>query len=160
MRPSSVLPYSMRTRPASRLLVLDRAWNVLLFRFTHASGLLAGQGYWATPGGGLEPDESFEDAAVRELREETGIKVADAGRQMARREAVLQLPDGEHVLADERYFVVRANDQAVQRDGWTLLELEVMTDHRWWSIADLETTSDTVWPKELPSLLRSVALSS
>lgn len=147
----------MRTRPSSRLLVLDPGGNVLLFRFTHKSGSLAGQDYWATPGGGLEPGESYEEAAVRELMEETGIKVADPGRQVARREVVFQLPDGERVIADERYFVVQANEQAVQRDGWTLLELEVMADHRWWSIADLEATSDTVWPEELPSLLRSVA---
>lgn len=146
----------MRTRPASRLLVLDPNGNVLLFRFTHKSGPLAGQDFWATPGGGLEPNESYEEAAVRELLEETGIKVVDPGRQVARREVVLQLPEGEHVRADERYFVVQAYEQAVQREGWTRLELEVMTDHRWWSIADLEATSDTVWPEELIALLRSV----
>lgn len=104
----------------------------------------------------MEPGETLEDAAVRELMEETGMTIADAGRQVARREAVLQLPDGEHVLSDERYFVVHANEQTVQRDGWSRLELEVMTDHRWWSIADLESTNDTVWPKELAALLRSV----
>lgn len=146
----------MRTRPASRLLVLDPAGKVLLFRFIHKSGPLAGQDYWATPGGGLELGESFADAAVRELREETGIRVTDPGQEVARREVLLQLPDGEHVVADERYFVVRADVQAVPRDGWTPLELEVMSDYRWWSVADLERTSATVWPEELPSLLRSL----
>lgn len=147
----------MRTRPASRLLVLDSGGNVLLFRFTHKSGPLAGQDFWATPGGGLAPGESFEQAAERELLEETGIKVSDPGRQVARREVVFQLPDGEHVMADERYFVVQAHEQTVQREGWTRLEMEVVADHRWWSIADLEATSDTVWPEGLTAILRSVA---
>lgn len=129
----------------------------MLFRFTHKSGPLAGQDFWATPGGGLEPDESYEQAAVRELWEETGVKIANPGRQVARREVVFQLPDGEQVMADERYFVVQVHEQTVQRKGRTPLEMEVVADHRWWSIADLVATNDTVWPEELTAMLRSVA---
>src|SRR3954469_11583996 len=104
---------AMRKRPSSRLLILDPQGRVLLFRFVHKNGPLAGQDFWATPGGGLEPGEGFEAAAIRELREETGIEIADPGAQVARREFVLQLPDGEYVEADERYFVVKTNDPVI-----------------------------------------------
>lgn len=49
----------MRKRPSARLLVLDPEHRVLLFRFVFEEGSLAGQDFWATPGGALEPGEDF-----------------------------------------------------------------------------------------------------
>ncbi|MFA6294896.1 MAG: NUDIX domain-containing protein [Candidatus Paceibacterota bacterium] len=33
------------------------------------------KGYWAPPGGGIEQGETYEDAVVREVKEETNMKV-------------------------------------------------------------------------------------
>lgn len=113
-------PYSsqaVRQRPSSRLLVIDPQLRVLLFRFAFSSGALQGQSYWATPGGGLEANETFEDAAIRELLEETGIKIENPGSQIARRQFDLQLPDGEIVQADERYFLIKVTNNALSADG-------------------------------------------
>ena len=48
---------------------LDGAMNVLLVRRRYEPY----ESYWALPGGLLEPDETLEEAAERELREETGV---------------------------------------------------------------------------------------
>lgn len=145
---------SLRPRPSARLLVLDPEGRLLLFRFVHKTGSMAGQDFWATPGGGLEPGESFEQAAIRELREETGIVVTNVGRSVLRRDFELGLPDGERVWAQEEFFVVRVDSQTLSRDEWTALEREVMADHRWWSMAELSATTATVWPQDLPGVLR------
>lgn len=145
---------SLRPRPSARLLVLDPEGRLLLFRFVHKTGSMAGQDFWATPGGGLEPGESFAQAAIRELREETGIVVTDVGRSVLRRDFELGLPDGEREWAQEEFFVVRVDSQALSRDEWTSLEREVMADHRWWSMAELSATTATVWPQDLPGVLR------
>ena len=64
----------MRARPSARLILLDPQDRVLLFLFHHREGPLAGSRFWATPGGSLEPSETYAQAAHRELFEETGIE--------------------------------------------------------------------------------------
>ncbi|NWN18266.1 NUDIX domain-containing protein, partial [Escherichia coli] len=65
-------PADLPDRPTSRWLIVDVQGRVLLFRFDYADGPLAGTGFWATPGGGCDPGETYADAARRELFEETG----------------------------------------------------------------------------------------
>ena len=119
-------------------------------------GPLAGQNYWATPGGALEAGESFADAARRELFEETGILRDAVGQQVAEQEFALQLYDGEYVMAEEHFFLVRVAGQSLSRDHWSPIEIEVITDHRWWSIEELTSTTEVVFPETLVAILASL----
>ncbi len=148
----------MRRRPAAQLIVLDPADRVLLFRFAFERGALAGQNYWAAPGGGVDPGETFEEAARRELSEETGIETNDVRPPIANREFVLQMYDGEQVISEERYFLVRAEGDAISREGWTELEREVMTEHRWWSLEELSSSRETIYPEGLIGILFAIGV--
>lgn len=67
-------------RPAARILLLDEADRVLLFRFDPSDR----PPFWCTPGGAVDPGESYEQAARRELREETWLDL-DCGPQVLQR---------------------------------------------------------------------------
>jgi len=143
----------MRERPSSRLLVVDPDGRLLLFKFVHLAGSLAGEQFWATPGGALDPGESYDAAACREMFEETGIRIDHPGPQIARRWVTFTLVDGEKVSSDEHYFLVRVDSADTSSTHWTELERAAIADQHWWTRAELIGTTDTVYPEDLAEML-------
>lgn len=139
----------MRTRPSSRLIILSPENNVLLFNFSHKNDALSGMSYWATPGGGLELNESFEQAALRELQEETGLKRDSVGTAVTSRTFPMKLPDGETVLAEERFFIIHVEKTDIDSSGWSDHEKNVIQNHRWWTLEELRNTNQTIFPQDL-----------
>lgn len=142
---------SLTPRPASRILLIDRAGRVLLFRFTPAGRAP----FWATVGGAVDPGESFAEAARRELREETGID-ADPGPEIARREVEFISLEGVRVAADERYFLVRTDAPDIATHGHTELERAVMRDWRWFTLPELSAEPETIYPEDLADMLELI----
>ena len=139
-------------RPTARWLILDGQGRVLLFRFVFADGPIAGTTFWATPGGAVDPGETYEEAAGRELFEETGLRVSEVGPQVARRVVSFRLPDGRMSRVDQRFFLLRIDAFDLSPDGWTEEERQVLAEHRWWSAEDIRVASETIWPHDLADL--------
>lgn len=140
---------TLRIRRAARSLVVSAQGRVLLFRFDLADR----PPFWATPGGECEPHESFEEAARRELFEETGL-TADPGEQVARTTPRFTTVEGEPIQADERYFLVRVEGEAITTAHHTALEQKVMTQHRWFTPEELGHWHEAIFPENLRDILR------
>lgn len=140
----------LRLRRAARIIVLDPEGRALMFRYD----VPGRPPFWVTAGGECEPDETFEDAARRELVEETGI-IADPGAQIARMTPEFVTVEGEPVQADERFFLVRVPEARVDTAGHTELEQALMTQHRWFTLAELESWHEALFPVNLAGMIRS-----
>lgn len=108
--------------------------------------------FWVTAGGECEPNESFEEAARRELFEETGI-IADPGAQIARMTPEFVTVEGEPVQADERFFLVRVAAAQIDTSRHTVLEQQLMTQHRWFTRAELAAWPEAVFPANLSEMI-------
>jgi 8-oxo-dGTP pyrophosphatase MutT (NUDIX family) len=141
-----------RLRPTSRLVVLDPQDRLLLLLIEDPK--LQHPRFWITPGGGVEPGESFEQAAERELWEETGI-VAPLGPCVWSRRLIVPF-DGRQIDMDERYFLIRVDSATVAPGNPTAWELEVLTAHRWWTLDELQQTDEVIAPRCLTDVLPPV----
>lgn len=140
-------------RPTARVILLDRDDRVLLMK-GRLPGAASGPGAWFTIGGGVEAGETYLQAAAREIREETGILDAQLGPVVWLREGVLNAPHPMRLV--EQYVVARCHGAEPDRAGWDAVERALIEDIRWWSVQELMTTPDRVFPPGLARLLQDL----
>ena len=140
------------TRRASRLIVLDRDDRVLLFRDSDL-GLDPVPHWWITPGGGVDPGESDLDAAVRELREETGLvaEAVDFIGPVATRHVLHGYSDVV-TAQDEVFFALNVDRFALDTSEHTAEEQACLVDHGWFSRDEVAAFEEPVWPLDLVTI--------
>ncbi len=142
-------------RTSVRVVLADATGHVLLFDTRDPQMPETGQ-WWELPGGGMEPGEDIAGTAVREIEEETGLRLprGSVGEPRWHRHSTyvrrfVRTSQYEHVV------LVRLDTVAphVTGAGRTAAELDQYVGHRWWPPEDIEASDERFFPGSLPTLL-------
>ncbi|MCT9113172.1 NUDIX hydrolase [Streptomyces mirabilis] len=133
-----------RLREAARVIVLDGDDRVLLLRYEENGG------FWAVPGGSLEPGETHLDAAHRELHEELGVIDMKVGPELAVRTKDHPV-GGETARQVEKYFVAVVDPETVNPAQAS--QPDDIRAWQWWSLHEMQETAQTIYPLGLADLI-------
>lgn len=137
-------------RAAVRALVIDDDDRILLVQYRRPVG---DETWWGTPGGGVDPGESDQQALARELQEEVGLHDFELGPVLY--EHVGEFPWARQLFrqVNTTYLVrVREHEPRPTID----LAAEGVVDVRWWSRSELEATDAQLAPSNLVERVRNL----
>lgn len=142
-------------RATSRLLLIDRDDRILLFLQYGKDRAVPPR--WITPGGGVDPGETHDEAAVRELREETGLELEDLGTPFLEEDFDPDQRWHPYLHGHWAWYAVRVDTFDPDRAGWTDEEVADVVEWRWFSADELDdehVSRYEVEPPRLADLLR------
>ena len=144
---------------AVRLALFDRQGRILLVQHhdTAAAGPTdaGAPRYWVLPGGGHESNETPENAAKRELFEETGIRATEIGpRVWVRRGSLLRHREPQPYV--EHYYLAKAKSD-MQPPRVPTPTNEGIVNVRWWPLEAIANSHETFYPDRLAELLTPLA---
>lgn len=147
----------MRLRKAARVLILDPQKRVLLVK-GHDSDRPDRQ-WWFTIGGGIDLGETPEQAAIREVFEETGIELKQTQLigPVIERTAIFDFA-AEHCVQHELIYLVELDTVPdTNTSGWTEVENSFLEEMAWLSAADIADSSIEVFPENLGDLVANLS---
>ena len=144
-------------RETARILLTNPAGEIFLL-LTHFDPEVGLPPRWITPGGGIDEGETPIEAAVRELREETGILVSQEalGEKLGQITGRWDWGDGvnQHTYTDH-FFKLQVEEFNLDDSGWTEDERRDVLEYRWWSLTELIETGEQIAPHGLAELIRN-----
>lgn len=140
-------------RRVSRVVLLDENDRFLLM-LTASPRLQTPVVRWITPGGGVEDHETHQEAAIRELFEETGLRIDNVGESIWSVDGQSIFNDGHVQSTYSEFFAVRTTSFEVTNENWMENEFVDITDVRWWTLDELAVSGEKYSPEPLLEIVQ------
>ena len=134
-------------RQAIRAILLTPEREVLLMRIQPPEG---SEGFWITPGGGLEPGETAEAGLRRELREELGLEHFEVGPLLWLRQHTFNWAK-KRIRQREQYHIIHVSRFEPRMSD--AVELKILDKFQWWSMTELGRAKERVTPLSLAQIV-------
>lgn len=148
-------------RNSVKVLLLNDAKELLLIYADHPStttvdGIYHGP-FWLNVGGEIEQGETLQEAAIREVFEETGIR-----KEQVALGPVVWFGEFDLLLAGRltrlkpRFIVAKTSETNVSFQNITKAEKTFMKKAAWFSLDQITNSSDIIYPIVLPQYLPDI----
>ena len=146
----------VKHRATARIMLIDERDRIFLLK-THFDPEVGLPPRWLTPGGAIDNGESTLEAAVRELREETGMIIDPEvlGEPVLEASGRWDWADGlnYHTYTDTIYELKVQNFQP-DTSGFTQDELRDILEYRWWTVDQILDSQESLAPHDLRDWLK------
>lgn len=146
----------VKHRATARIMLIDERDRIFLLK-THFDPEVGLPPRWLTPGGAIDDGESTLEAAVRELREETGMIIDPEvlGEPVLEASGRWDWADGlnYHTYTDTIYELKVQNFQP-DTSGFTQDELRDILEYRWWTVDEILDSQESLAPHDLRDWLK------
>lgn len=148
-------------RNSAKILLINQHNELLLMcaddpNIRNKYGIYNGK-FWFTIGGAIESNETVMDAAIRELKEETGLNHWDVkfGPEVWCGEFEL-LISNKPVRLNQKFIVAHTSKNEITLNHLTQNELTYIKDIAWFSMEKIINCPDIIYPVVLPEYLPNI----
>lgn len=141
-------------RKTARVLLINDESEIFLL-LTHFDPEVGLPPRWLTPGGAIEDGESTKQAALRELFEETGLRVSPEilGDPIFELSGKWVWADGNFHTFTDTIYELKTSNFDLDQSNWTADERRDVLEFRWWKPQELKSNPFQVSPPNLLELL-------
>ncbi len=140
----------MQIRHVVRIILLNQFNRILLLKISPKGSMdpknPITKPFWINPGGEIDAGETPIAAALRELKEETGITPMTVCEKAAWHGEIILEKNGVPTLFKQTFFVIRTDTSAISMVDMEAGEKKLVADAQWWIVRKIQESDELFIP--------------